>query len=259
MLRLKDLQVWTILRSRFRVRVESAGHELRLPRQNGIQGQLVLTSTKTRSAAWVALRISLLTFGSTVLMLPLFSVFRRVFDGTWSVPWRMMLTVSGILAGLIFAFLFLAQVFELSAQDYRERNARLVFPAAMWLRGLYLVSIVMGLGLMAGTYSEGAPWGIVVLPVLFVFLGFFAWPRAVEITDRAVRQWGVLFGFKEILLGEIESVVCDPRRNETIVFGKNGNRIVHSAMHIDGERFVERLGSLTGKSSNYVGIWDEPC
>jgi hypothetical protein len=218
-----------------------------------------MSSTKIRSAAWAALRISLLIFGSAVLMLPLFSVVRSVFDGTWSVPWRMMLTVSGILAGLIFAFSFLAQVFEVSAQNYRERNARLVFPAAMWLRGVCLGSIVMALGLMAGTYSEGDPWGIVALPVLFVFLGFFAWPRAVEITDRAVRQRRVLFGSKEILLGEIESVVCDPSGNETIVFGKNGNRIVHTAMHVDGERFVERLGSLTGKSSNFVGIWDEPC
>jgi hypothetical protein len=218
-----------------------------------------MSSTKTRSAAWVALRISLLTFGSTVLMLPLFSVVRRVFDGTWSVPWRMMLTVSGILAGVIFAFLFLAQAFEVSAQNYRERNARLVFPAAMWLRGLYLVSIVMGFGLMAGSYFERDPWAIVIMPVLFVFLGYFAWPRAVEITDRAVRQRRVLFGSKEILLGEIESVVFDPSRDETIVFGKNGNRIVHSAMHVDGERFVERLGSLTGKSSSFVGIWDEPC
>jgi len=48
-----------------------------------------VSSTKIRSAAWVALRISLLTFGSRVLMLPLFSVVRRVFDGAWSVPWRM--------------------------------------------------------------------------------------------------------------------------------------------------------------------------
>jgi len=216
-----------------------------------------MSSTKIRSAEWVALRISLLTFGGTVLMLPLFSVVGRVFDGTWSVPWRMMLTVSGILAGLIFAFLFLAQVFEFSAKTYRERNARLVFPAAMWLRGLYLVSIVMGLGLMAGTYSEGDPWGIVALPVLFVFLGFFAWPRAIEITEIAVRQRRVLFGFKEVRLGEIESVVCDPSRNETIVFGKNGNRIVHTAMHVDRERFIASLKSITGKESYVTGDFVE--
>ena len=212
-----------------------------------------MDSSKIRAAALHALRISLPTFVSAILMLPLIAVVNRIFDGKWSVPWRMALILSGILTGIVFAFLFLAHVLESYAKEHRRLAQRMVFPAAMWLRGLYLACIVMGFGLMAGTYSEGDPLWVVATPVCFVFLGFFAWPRTIEITERAIRQRRVFFGFKEIQLDEIESVAYDASRGETIVFGKNGTRIVHTAMHVDGERFADKLHSARGKDEYLVG------
>jgi hypothetical membrane protein len=52
---------------------------------------------------------------------------------------------------------------------------RFVFPGAMWLRGMSLATIVMGLAMMVGTYREGDPWGDVVSSLVFVFLGYVAW------------------------------------------------------------------------------------
>jgi hypothetical protein len=224
-----------------------------MPRQFGWMGAVRMDPSKIRSAARLALRISLPTFVSAMLLLPLIAVVNRIFDGTWSVPWRMALILSSILTGLVFAFLFLAQILESYAKEHRRHAQRMVFPAAMWLRGLCLTCIVMGFGLMAGTYSEGDPLWVVVTPVCFVFLGFFAWPRTIRITERAIRQRRVLFGFKEIRIDEIESVAYDASRGETIVFGKNGTRIVHTATHVDGERFADKLQSATGKDEYLVG------
>jgi hypothetical protein len=227
--------------------VEVTGH-VDLP-----SGAMHMNTTKIRASAIFALRISLRVLVSALLMLPLIAVVNRIFDGTWSVPLRMTLILSSILTGLVFAFLFLAQVLESFAKEHRRLAQRMVFPAAMWLRGLYLTCIVMGFGLMVGTYSEGDPLWVVVTPVCFVFLGFFAWPRTIEITEGAIRQRRVLFGFKEIRLDEIESVAYDAASGETIVFGKNGTRIVHTAMHVDGERFAEKLQSASGKDEYLVG------
>ncbi len=212
-----------------------------------------MDSSKIRSAAVLALRITVPVFVSAIILVPLVSIISRVFNGTWSVPWRMTLILSSILTGFVFAFLFLAQVLETYAKDHRRLAQRMVFPAAMWLRGLYLACIVMGLGLMVGTNSEGDPLWVVVTPACFVFLGFFAWPRTIEITEHAIRQRRVLFGFKEIRIDQIESVAYDASRSETIVFGKNGTRIVHTAMHVDGERFAEKLQSATRKDEYLVG------
>lgn len=168
-----------------------------------------------------------------------------------------MLSVSAVSTLLFFAFFFVAQLLEFWREDTWERQSQSVFPAVMWVRGICLASIVMGLGLMVGTYREGdSPW-IVLTPVVFVFLGFFAWPRAIEISENDIRQHRIFFGHKRISFQEIERAVSDPARNETIVFGNNGERIVHTMLHIQQALFNERLESLTAKHIYTVGDLDQ--
>jgi hypothetical protein len=212
-----------------------------------------MTRSEVRFAALLALKNSLGILITAILLVPVDSIINRVFDGTWHVNWRLMLTASGILTLLFFSFFFLAQVLEASTHEHRERTRQLVFPAVMWLRGIYLMGIVMGLCVMVGEYHEGDPWRIVMLPAAFVLIGFFAWPRAIEITDNEVQQHCIFLGFRRIHFGEIERLVHDPARNEIVVFGKGGNRITHTMMHVDGERFMEQLESLSGKRVYSVG------
>jgi hypothetical protein len=181
------------------------------------------------------------------------SVINRFFSGTWYVNWRLMLTVSAILTFLFFVFFFVTELLEFATEKARERQLRFVFPAVMWLRGVYLGSILAGFIMMIGECREGNPWGIVALPLLFVFLGFFAWPRAIEFTENQIRQRRTLPGFKQIRFSNIQSVVSGPSRNEIVVFGKNADCIVHTTMHVDGDRFLQRLKSLTGKNAYSVG------
>lgn len=208
--------------------------------------------SNVRFAAVRALRNSLGIFVTTILMVPAVSVVHRVFDGTWYVNWRLMLSVSGVLTSIFFVFWLVTQLFESAAEEVRERQMQFVFPGAMWVRGIYLTTIAMGIVIMVGTYREGDPWGDVAFPVVLVLLGYLAWPRAIEISDTEVRQRRILFGFKRIPLAEISSVVSDPTSNEAVVFGANGVRIVHTMMHVEHDRFVHRLNLLTGKNLNSV-------
>jgi hypothetical protein len=212
-----------------------------------------IAPSQVRFAALLALRKSIRIILTTLLLVPTSSVINRIFSGTWYVNWRLMVTVSAILTFLVFVFFFVTELLEFATEEARERQLRFIFPAVMWLRGIYLVSILMGFTVMAGEYREGDPWGIVVLPLVFVFLGFFAWPRAIELTESQIRQRRTLFGFKQIRFSDIESVVCDAGRNEIVIFGKNKDAIVHTTMHVDGERFLQRLKSLTGKNAYSVG------
>lgn len=218
-----------------------------------IGGATVNPSSKVRFAAFLALRNSLGIFITALLLVPVDSIINRIFDGSWNVNWRLMLVVSGILTGVFFAFFFIAQVLEFWTHGDRELNGQVVFPAVMWLRGIYLAGILMGLWLMIWSYREHAAWWDVALPSVFVLIGFFAWPRAIQITENEIRQRSIILGVKRIPFGEIQRVVYDPTRKEIVVFGKSGDRIVHTMMHVDGERFMERLESLTGKSAYSVG------
>jgi hypothetical protein len=124
-------------------------------------------------------------------MVPVLSMVHRVFDGTWYVNWPLMLSISGILTGCFFSFFFITQLLEFSATSKREREGQLIFPGVMWLRGVYLLAILMGFTIMVGMYKEGDPWlDAVVLPICFVLIGFFGWPRAIQIAEFEIRQRG---------------------------------------------------------------------
>src|SRR5690349_20468709 len=114
-----------------------------------------MNSYKVCIAVLLALRNSLGIFLTTILMVPVVSVIHRVFDGTLDVNWRLMLIVSSILTSLFFAFWLVTQLLEFATEGSREHQGRLVFPAAMRVRGLYLVGIMLGISIMVGMYSEG--------------------------------------------------------------------------------------------------------
>jgi hypothetical protein len=214
---------------------------------------MALNSSKVCLAARFALRNSLGIIVTTILMVPAISVIHRVFDKTWYVNWRLMVSISAILTILFFTLFFVTQILEFSTEERREQTKQLVFPGVMWLRGIYLAAIAMGIVLIVGMYKEGDPWWDVVGAVVFVLLGFFAWPRTIEITENEIRQRRFLLGWKRIRYGEVERVVSDTQRNEAVVFGKASERIVHTMMHVDREKFIERVASITGKSAVVVG------
>jgi hypothetical protein len=210
-------------------------------------------SSRLRLALNAALRRSIGIFLTTVFLIPALSLINRIFDATWHVNWRLMLWVSSILTGCFFSFFFITDLLEFSAEASRERNRQSIFPAVMWLRGVYLVCIAMGFTTMVGVYREGDPWWDVVLPFAFVLLGFFAWPRAIQITEVDIRQRRLLLGTKRIAFGEIEGMVFDVTRGEVVVFDKNGVRVVHTLMHVEKVRFIERVESMTGKEVALLG------
>jgi hypothetical protein len=207
-----------------------------------------------RSAAIQAFVSSIRIVLTAVILLPVLSGINRLFEGTWRVNWRVTLTVAGILTVLWFGFLFISQLLEDFTQEKREESGRLILPGAMWLRGVCIGCMMLGIAVMLGTYREGdAPW-IVVLPVLFVLLGFFTWPRKIEFSNGAIRQRRWLLSEKILPYDEIESASFNPGRGETIVFGRDGRKIVHTMMHVGRAEFTEHLESLTGKKVITLGI-----
>ena len=221
--------------------------------QKALPASMPITSSHVRFAASRAFRSSIGIIVAALALIPVMSVINRIFDGTWHVEWRLMLFISGVLAFVFFAFFFVTQLLEFASEEMREHQLHFVFPGAMLVRGIYLGAIVMGAVLVVGTYKEGDPWWDVATPTIFILLGFFAWPRAIEISENDVRQRRLFFGFERIPFREIESVVSDPRRNEAIVLGRNGLRIVHTMMHVQRERFIQQLKRLVGKDTISVG------
>lgn len=212
-----------------------------------------MNSSKVQLAAISGLRYSLGIFLTTLMMVPIVSIVRRVFDETWNVNWQMMLSVSGVVTAFFFLFFFFTQLLEFRAASRRNQSNQLISPGAVWLRGIYLLVTFMGATIMVGTYTEGDPWWNVVLPFGFILLGYFAWPRAIRVNGNEIRQGRPLLGPRIISFGDIQTLVSDPTSGEAVVFGKNGQRILHSPMHVDADRFVRKIESLTGNETAVPG------
>lgn len=80
-----------------------------------------MTPSNVRIAALLALRDNLGICATTILMVPAVSIVHRVFDATWYVNWRLMLTISGILTALFFAFFFLAPAHRIMGAELLYR------------------------------------------------------------------------------------------------------------------------------------------
>lgn len=202
-----------------------------------------MNSNNFRTPVFIAARF----FISTAVVVSVVSVINKFFHGTWYVNWRIALSVSAILTLLLLAFWLVTQFLERVTAEARERNECLVFPAAMWLRGVYLVGILLGITIIWGMYREGDRGWVLATPSFMIFIGFFAWPRAIRISNGEVRQRRVLFGTKRIPFEEIEQVVFDEFVSQAVVFGKNGTNIVHSENHVQQEEFIHQLKQLTHK------------
>ncbi|MBS1842036.1 MAG: hypothetical protein JSS69_01880 [Acidobacteria bacterium] len=212
-----------------------------------------MKTSKTRSAAVSALKLSLRVILTAVLVIPFVSLVNRAFGRAWAVNWRELLLIWGILAACIFLFVFVTGLLEFSAALRHRRNKDLIFPGVMWIRGVCLMGIALGLILMVAMYREGDGWWLVALVSGFVFLGVFAWPRAIRITDSALCQRSNLFLMKRIVRGEIEDVVYDPSSQEIVVNGKDGARIVHTESHSDGARFMSAMKTFSRKETVVLG------
>jgi hypothetical protein len=208
---------------------------------------------RLRPAAIRAFRNSIALFLVALAIIPFRLLMNGIFDHIWRVNWSEILVVSGILTAILFCFWFFSQLLEFAMAGRRVRVKHMVFPAAMWLRGLYLFSILMGIGLPLGMYHEGDRGWVLYAPILFVLLGYFSWPRAIRFEDGYIQTRHAFFRVTRIPYAEISRITVDRSRGEVAVLGNNGERIVHTNMHVDGARLVKYLRKLTGKSATTLG------
>lgn len=131
---------------------------------------------------------------------------------------------------------------------------RLIFRGALWLRSLYLFTILMGVVTFVGMFREGDRGFALYIPLIFILLGYLAWPRAIRLDNEEICKRDALFRSTRIRRGEIASVVLDRSTGELVVFGQNGKRIAYNNFGDGGVKMMEQLEVLTGKETTFLGF-----
>jgi hypothetical protein len=130
---------------------------------------------------------------------------------------------------------------------------QLTFRGPLWLRALYLLTIVMGVVMIVGMYREGDRGFALYIPLVFILVGYFAWPRAVHLDDGEIRKRDAFLRLTRIPRAEVASVVLDTSSGKLVVFGKSGQRIVYGNFDDGGERLMEQLEIASGKETTVMG------
>lgn len=153
------------------------------------------------------------------------------------------LTHAAALVGLVIAFFVVAQLLEKAGVEQRKRDGWKVFPGAMWLRGIYLVTISIGIAMMVGMYREGDRWWVVSMPVLLILLGYIPRPRAIKISHAEIRQGRPFRSALRIPVREMESASLDPGSGVVMVFGRNGTQLSTALTTSTARNLSKRLKS----------------
>jgi hypothetical protein len=197
-----------------------------------------------RASALAGYRSALRVVAFTLLWVPIGALINVIFDHEAKTNWKLSLEVGGTLAVLWYGVTFFSTLFDLRKQGQSETARNPSFPASSFLSGLCGVTAIFSVWLIWGLHSEGDPVWLQLLPLAFLGIAFFAWPRTIHCDQESVWQrdrWGRK---KNIPYNEIQSI--SGAGGTTTVLGPKAV-IEHTSQHIDPESFRHAVSLRSGK------------
>src|SRR5690349_5229138 len=110
-------------------------------------------------------------------MIPVRVVIDRTLSRNVSVDWRASLIVGSSIAALWYLGFCVSTFVDIHRDAVRGRSPRQSFPANAFVTGVYGLALVLSAVLVVGTHREGDPMWMQLLPLVFVLIAFYGWPR----------------------------------------------------------------------------------
>ena len=202
-------------------------------------------SLQLRLSAAAALRPALHFVLVTLLMIPITAFVLLVLGDEKQVDWSVSAAVGGILGSIWFMAVFLSTLSDLRKQDRNETARKPTFPAQSFYSGLCWLAIVGSAWLIVGLRRDREPLWLQLLPLGFVALAFFGWPRTITCSETAVSQRTLLGRRKQIPYASIEAISVSSD-GTTMVLGA-ARTIEHTQYHVDAWAFREVVSHRSGK------------
>jgi hypothetical protein len=150
-----------------------------------------------------------------------------------------------VVASIWYIATFLSTLFDLRTHDRIEAARAPSFPATSFLTGLYGITTIFSLALIKGLHAEGDPIWMQLLPLVFVLIAFYAWPRTIHCGELSVWQRN-RFGRKKVIPYQAIQAISVSPGGSTIVLGLEGT-IEHTPQHVDAESFRHLTASRSAK------------
>jgi len=141
-----------------------------------------------RESALEGFRVALHVLLGAVLIFPFQAAINFVFgNDTWP-DWHLPAFLALAFASIWFVFMFVTTLLDLRKEDRVGKARRPTFSAPGFASGIYGITAVVSLGLIVGLHREGDPAWMQFMPLIFVALAFYGWPRTIHCNETAVSQ-----------------------------------------------------------------------
>lgn len=179
----------------------------------------------------------------TVALIPVRIILNRVLESDAAVDWKLSLVVGGSIALMWYVGVCASTFVDIRCEIAHGRQLRQSFPATAFIAGLYGVAVLFSAVMAIGMYRENDPAWLQLIPLSFVLIAFYAWPRTIHIDESGVWQRS-RFG-RKTRLNYSDVIALSYSDCTTTVTGSSGI-IEHTQYHAAGSRFV----GLVSKRSN---------
>ena len=199
---------------------------------------------QVRVSAVSGLQSALQILFVTVAMIPVTAIINLAFYHRATVDWKTSLVVGSSLALLWYLAVCISTFVDVRRAAVRGRELRQSFPASAFAAGIYGVGVLFSGAMSIGMYREGDGWGIQIIPLAFVLIAFYGWPRTIHCDEEGVWQRS-RFGFKtRIPYNDVVAVSYS--EGTTTVTGTDGS-IEHTQYHAAAGQFQGVISKRTGK------------
>ena len=193
------------------------------------------------TSASAAVRPALLVLMVTALTLPFQALINAILVSKATTDWKLALVVGAVVASIWYIAAFLSTLFDLRTQDRIEVAMAPSFPATSFLIGLYGVTTILSLALINGLHAEGDPIWMQLLPLVFVVIAFYAWPRTIHCGALSVWQRNLWGRKKDIPYREIQAISVSANGTTTVLGLEE--TIEHTQQHVGAESFRHLVAS----------------
>lgn len=203
------------------------------------------TVQQVRQSAAVAFRSALQVILVIALTLPFQVLIGVFFDKKINTDWKLALKVGGTIASIWYLVTFTSTLVDFRKYDRINAARAPSFPATSFLTGLYGLTAIVSLALIKGLNAEGDPMWLQLLPLVFVGIAFYAWPRTIHCAELSVWQrdrWGRK---TDIPYQSIQAISVSPGGTTTVLGSEV--TIEHTPQHVDAESFRHFVSSRSAK------------
>jgi hypothetical protein len=169
-----------------------------------------------------------------------------LFRSPAAINWKFAIVFSLVIAAIWFLIVFASTWTDERAKGVRDHTVDPTFPGGSFYRGLYGALSIGMLIMMVGLYRQHESLWLQLIPVGLLALVWFGWPRRIYFRSGALEQRTYFGKMRQIPYRAVEYISYDKRKGYTFVAGE-GNRIIHTPLHVDGHRFHELIHERTGK------------